>query len=189
MTVHTNTAIQKILTKYQESSHTVKKERRALKIAKAERAAAIRSQKLVQQVAQSVQEEAHKQIATVVSRCLESVFDEPYTFKIEFERKRGRTEARLVLERDGKTYTDPLNETGGGVADVAAFAARLAALMLTKPRLRRLLVLDEPFRYVSADYRDRVRALLETLTEEMGVQIVMVTHSEQLMAGKVIELP
>ena len=145
------------------------------------------AQELAQQVAQAVQQQAHDQIAEVVSRCLSAVFDEPYTFRIHFERKRGRTEARLSFERDGFEVA-PMSASGGGVVDVASFALRLSCLMLNKPALRRVLVMDEPFKYVSEDYRARVRELLETLAQEMSVQFIMVTHINELKCGTVVEL-
>jgi len=49
-------------------------------------------------------------------------------------------------------------------------------------------VMDEPFRFVSEEFRDRVKALLETLSEEMKTQFVMVTHINELKMGKVIEI-
>lgn len=144
-------------------------------------------QELVQHVAQAVQQKAHEQIAAVVSRCLEAVFDEPYEFRIEFTRKRGRTEAELVFVRDDLSVQKPQDAVGGGVVDVAGFALRLACLVLTRPPLRRMMVLDEAFRFVSVEYLPRVRQLLEGLSEEMGVQFVQVTHIDALRCGKVIE--
>jgi len=147
------------------------------------------AQQLTQQVAQGIQQRAHDQIAGVVTRSLTAVFDEPYTFQIHFDRKRERTEARLVFEKDG-LEVDPMTAAGGGVVDVAAFALRLSCLMLSKPPLRRILILDEPFKYVSErrGYRERVRQLLESLAEEMGIQILMVTHIEALQTGDIVEL-
>jgi len=83
-----------------------------------------------------------------------------------------------------------MTAAGGGVVDVAAFALRLSCLMLSKPPLRRILILDEPFKYVSErrGYRERVRQLLESLAEEMGIQILMVTHIEALQTGDIVEL-
>jgi DNA repair exonuclease SbcCD ATPase subunit len=145
------------------------------------------AQKVAQLVAQTVQQKAHDRIAGVVSKCLEAVFDEPYEFKINFEQKRGRTEASLVFVREGLSV-DPLSASGGGVVDVAAFALRLSCLLLARPAVRRLVVLDEPFRFVSAEYRPRVRGMLEGLARDLGVQFVMVTHDEAYKTGKVIEL-
>ena len=145
------------------------------------------AQILAQEIAQQVQESAHAQISGVVSRCLEAIFDEPYEFKIKFERKRGRTEAELVFCRDGMEI-DPLDASGGGVVDVAAFALRVACLQLTSPGKRGLLVLDEPFKFVSQEYRGRIQSLLEILTKEMKIQIIMVSHIEELKTGKLLEL-
>lgn len=148
--------------------------------------AATKGQEIIQHVAQQIQQKAHAKIASVVSDCLKAVFDEPYRFKINFERKRGRTEARLTFERAGHEL-NPASGAGGGVIDVAAFALRLACLMLARPARRRLLVLDEPFKNVhSPIYRERVRLMLETLSEKMGVQIVMSTGIEEFQIGKVV---
>lgn len=145
------------------------------------------AQRVVQLVAQTVQKQAHDKIAGVVSRCLEAVFDEPYEFQIHFEQKRGRTEARLVFVRDGNEV-DPMTGSGGGVVDVAAFALRVACILLSKPQVRRVLIMDEPFRFVSACYRPRLRGMLEQLAKELGMQFIQVTHIEELKTGKVIEL-
>lgn len=145
-------------------------------------------QAIIQQLAQSIQTQVHSKISAIVSRCLKSVFEEyAYEFQVEFEMKRGKTEAKLSFLREG-LLVDPLTAAGGGVVDVASFALRLAALLLTKPRRRLLLVLDEPFRFVSARYRPRIANLLEQLSEELDFQLIMVTHDPTLCLGKVVEL-
>jgi len=143
------------------------------------------ARRLLQGVASAVQQKAHGQIASVVSRCLEAVFDDPYEFRVEFLEKRGKTEANMLFVRSGNPV-DPMSASGGGVVDVAAFAARLACLMLSRPARRRLLVLDEPFRFVSRDLRPRVRELVEVLAGEMQMQFVLVTHDPQLAVGRVV---
>lgn len=145
------------------------------------------AQQIIQVVASTIQNKAQERVASIVSRCLELVFDNPYEFRIAFEEKRGKTEARLYFQRD-ELEVDPLTASGGGVVDVAAFALRLSCLMLSIPPKRKVLVLDEPFRFVSREYRSRVRQMIETLSEEMGIQFVMVTHDPVLRIGKVIEL-
>jgi len=145
------------------------------------------AQEILQLIAQAVQQQAHEKISTVVTKCLESVFEDPYAFKIEFERKRGRTEATLRFVRR-ELDADPLSSTGGGVVDIAAFALRVACLMLHRPRLSRVVILDEPFKFVSAQYRENMRTMLEELAKDLQIQIVMVTHSEEYETGKIIEL-
>ena len=145
------------------------------------------AQRVVQTVAKAVQEEAHDRIAGVVTRCLAAVFDEPYEFHLRFEQARGRTEARLVFVREGMEV-NPIDASGGGVVDVAAFALRLSCLMLTRPASRRVVILDEPFKFVSADRRERVRAMLLGLAADLGVQFIMVTHIDELRCGRIIDL-
>jgi ABC-type molybdenum transport system ATPase subunit/photorepair protein PhrA len=81
-----------------------------------------------------------------------------------------------------------MEEDSGGVVDVASFVLRLSCLMLSKPPLRRLIVLDEPFKFVSVEYRDNVRAMLEKLAKDFKIQFIMVTHIEELITGKVVRL-
>lgn len=145
------------------------------------------AQQIAQQIAQEVQNKSSERISAIVTRCLTAVFDEPYQFLIKFERKRGKTEARLVFKRQG-LEVDPLTAAGGGVVDVAAFALRMSCVLLNQPKLRPLLVMDEPFKFVSADKRPAIRQLLEDLATELNVQIIMVTHVEELVTGKVIEI-
>lgn len=121
----------------------------------------------------------------MVQKCLEAVFDDPPEFKILFERKRGRTQARLVFSRSDYEL-DPTSEDSGGMVNVAAFGLMLARLLFSVPRKRRVLFLDEPFPGLSRNHGERVRELLLRLSEELKLQIVMVTHSDQLTCGKVI---
>lgn len=142
---------------------------------------------LVQQIAASVQAQAHERIASIVSYCLGAVFEEPYEFHIRFEQKRNRTEARMVFVRDGCEY-DPLTASGGGVIDVASFALRVAGIVLSQPPCRRLLILDEPFRFLSAQYRHKIRDLLLSLASDMDMQIIMSTHIPEICCGKVFQI-
>ncbi len=148
------------------------------------------AQQITQQIAQVIQQQAHNKIAAVVSRCLETVFDgdDVYGFKIHFERKRGKTEAKLVLIKNGNEIDNPIDADSGGVLDIAAFALRLAALILAKPKLRRTIILDEPFKFVSAEYLSNVKLLLEGLARDFKVQFIMVTHIRQLQIGRIINL-
>lgn len=143
-------------------------------------------QSILQQLAQQIQQKAHKQIAKVVSKCLSAVFKEPYELRIEFERKRGKTEANFIYLRDGYKVNPRL--TSGGVRDVTALALRLASLVMALPPRRRLLILDEPFKGVSGENLQKVAVLLETLSQDLKCQFILVTHNPTLEVGKVIQL-
>ena len=150
--------------------------------------AASEAQQLLQASASAVQSRAHARIAHIVTRCLKTVFGpEAYDFEIRFEQKRGKTEARCVFIRDGSEL-DPISSAGGGVIDVVSMALRLACLLLTTPKRRRLLCLDEPMRMVSKEYRPLVAQLLLQLAQELDLQLILCTHHPDLAIGKVITL-
>jgi DNA repair exonuclease SbcCD ATPase subunit len=139
-------------------------------------------------IAERLQRKAHNKISGVVTLCLQSVFGKDYSFRIDFESKKNRTEANLVLVKNGNDIDDPLNNDSGGVTDVAAFALRLSSIMMSKPHKAKFLALDEPFKFVSAEYRPALIQMLEDLAEDLDFQIIMVTHIRDLEVGKVIKL-
>lgn len=170
----------------------LKLEKKLLKEVHGDLSNSLEAQSIIQLIAQTMQQKAHKRISGLVSRCLSSVFSEPYEFRIVFDRKRGKTEARMEFERDGIVLDDPFNQIGGGVIDVAALALRLACIMMVQPRRRRLLVLDEPLKNVRGKQnRHRVRLLLETLAEEMDMQIILnvdIDSYPEFAVGDILEI-
>lgn len=166
----------------------VRDEREALYEAEAHVTHVTEAQAVIQVVAQAVQEKAHDRIAGIVTHCLQSVFGlGAYKFQLIFEKKRGRTECRPVFIRDGNEVS-PLAGGGGGAADVAAFALRLVCLMLSRPEVRKLLILDEPWKHLSTEYRSAMCDLVEDLSTKMGVQFLIVTHSEEFNIGTTVRL-
>ncbi len=147
------------------------------------------AQDIVQEISRAFQQRVHERIAGVVTTCLNAVFDEPYEFSIRFDSKRGKTEARMVFARDGVELDDPLNEIGGGVVDVVALALRLSCLLLSRPPLRRVVFLDEPFRFVRGEEnKARTRRMMERLADDLGFQFVVNTDIRAFQIGKVVEL-
>lgn len=69
------------------------------------------------------------------------------------------------------------------IAYVAAFALRASMWSLRRGRSAPLLILDEPFRFLSEGLRPKAAALLKEVSERLGVQILMVTHAPELAAG------
>lgn len=180
--------LDKLLADYRHAGRCVVEEKQALASAKEQATATLEAQQVVQAIAQQIQQQVHGQIASLVTKCLQTIFGEDaYELYIDFLRERGKTSAHLWFVRDGQRL-DPLDATGGGVVDVAAMALRLAVLLLHRPPLRRLLILDEPFRFLSKEYRPAVRELLLSLAKELDVQIIMVTHSPEFVMGKVVDL-
>jgi DNA repair exonuclease SbcCD ATPase subunit len=142
----------------------------------------------VANVAQQVQRKAHVEIANVVTLCLHAVFSTAYTFRIDFERKQNKTVAELVLSKNGHDIGNPTEEDSGGVCDIISFALRLCCLLMAKPARTRLVALDEPFKFVSEEYRDNVVELMKRLAKDFDLQFIIVTHISELAMGKVVWL-
>ena len=118
-------------------------------------------------------------ISDIVSLAIESVFNDPYEFKIEFVEKRGKTECEIWFIKNGEKL-DPKTASGGGAVDVASFALRLALWNLKKPKSRNTLILDEPFKHLKG-FEENVKVIqtIKLLSEKLGLQIIMV-HDERV---------
>jgi DNA repair exonuclease SbcCD ATPase subunit len=124
-----------------------------------------------------------QKISSIVNKCLVEIDpDTKYTFKLVFEEKRNQTEARCVLV-DGAGNETSMNSVGGGIRNIVAFGLRLACLMLYRPAPSKVLILDEPFQWLSKEYRVPMLRLLQSLCTELGVQIIMVTHVQEHIAS------
>lgn len=141
------------------------------------------AQRIVQEVAQSTQEELRFHVEELVSMALSAVFDDPCKFEIEFVRKRGTTECNLWFVQDGN-YIDPLTGDSGGLAEVAGFALRVALWSLKRPRNRATFVLDEPLKWLKGEELPAKGAeMIKAISKKIGLQIIMVSHIPDQIEG------
>lgn len=148
------------------------------------------AQVFLQTVAQSTQEKLKFQVEDIVNLALETCFPNEYTFKINFKMSRGKTEAELKFySQRTELPIDPMNASGGGVVDLTSFALRIASWVLER-ETDNVIILDEPFRFVSRDLVDRAGKILKVLSEKMNLQIILVTHIPELVevADRIFEV-
>lgn len=126
---------------------------------------------IVLRVASETQNQLILRFETIVQSALDAIFPDEYLFKLEFVQRRGRTEVDIWLDRNG-TRMDPLDSNGGGVVDVLSIALRICCLTLSK--MDRVLILDEPFKHLRGDARDKLGGLLSILSDKLGIQVLMV---------------
>jgi DNA repair exonuclease SbcCD ATPase subunit len=138
-----------------------------------------KAQIFLQGVAKETQEKIRFRLEDIVNLALVSVFGPKYKFEIRFEIKRGQTEASLLLTDVDGNEMDALESNGGGLADCLSFALRIALLIISKNR--RVLILDEPMKFVSADLRAACYAIMQKLSKELDIQIIAVTHEEEFI--------
>jgi DNA repair exonuclease SbcCD ATPase subunit len=127
------------------------------------------------------QQHAQRQLEQLVTRGLQVIFDEGLSFRVVQSVRRGQANVDFVVSSaygGSVVETSVMDARGGGMAAVAGFLLRLVVLLLT-PGARRLLVLDESFAHVSAEYRPRLAEFLREVTDKAGVQLILVTHDPE----------
>lgn len=134
------------------------------------------AQAIIQKVAKETQQELEYHISELCSLALSAVFDDPYELSIEFNDRRGRTEADIDFIKDGEPIGKPLLSSGGGALDVAAFGLRVALWSLSRPKTRNVLILDEPFRHLKGDEANRrAITMVKEISNHLGLQIIMIS--------------
>ena len=149
--------------------------RTKLKLVRAEQA-----QSIVHQVARLTQEQLTFQVSELGTLALQGIFTDPMALTVSFEIKRNRTEAVIEFTRNGFS-TDPWSSNGGGAVDVAAFALRLSLWSLMPVRSVPVMLLDEPFRFLSRELQESASHLLTDLSERLGIQFIVVSHDAALI--------
>ncbi len=146
-----------------------------------------KAHQVILNVGEAVQLSSQLALSEIVSKCLKVVFGDEYKFQFEMKRKRNKTVAIPQFFKDGQALPAQ-NAIGGGIIDVASFAMRITTIAMTSPGVRSLVILDEPFKHVSENYHEKIKDMLEKLSSDLGIQIVMVTHNKKLITGKVIKI-
>jgi hypothetical protein len=126
----------------------------------------------VQKAARDTQDQLRVRIEDVVQTALDAVFPSMHTFRTEFVARRGRTELDMWLDKDG-TRMDPLDSNGGGVVDVLSLSLRIGCLTMSGKA--RVLLLDEPFKFIRGRARQRLGDMLSRLSRRLGIQVIMVS--------------
>ena len=128
-------------------------------------------------------------VEDVVTLALSTVFGDDYGFELEYQLKRGQSEAVPWILKGGERYS-PREEVGGGVLDITSLAMRLALWSLTTPRPAPLFVLDEPAGNLSRDLGEAFGRMLKEVSDKLGIQILIVTHNSDIigLADKAYEV-
>ncbi|NLV88087.1 MAG: ATPase [Tissierellia bacterium] len=140
---------------------------------------------LLQKTSEFAREQAKKQVESLVTKCLQYIFESDIEFIIEIEELRGKSNAEFYVVNtmdDILIKTKPELSRGGGVVDIVSLALRIAILQTHKPKIQGPLILDEPAKHVSDEYIFNVADFLKQTSELFNRQIIMVTHNNHLAA-------
>lgn len=140
---------------------------------------------LLNSLGEERQAAAQGTIEDLVTRGLQTIFDETLSFHIVAASK-GKTSVVDFMVRstlpNGTVDTPVMDARGGGLAATVGFLLRVVVLMLrTQGRGKQLLVLDETFAHVSDEYLEGVGNFLREIVDRSGVQIILVTHQPEFV--------
>jgi DNA repair exonuclease SbcCD ATPase subunit len=140
--------------------------------------AILEAQTIIQKVAVETQTQLRFKIEDIVNKIFETTFPD-YTFELDYDIKNNKSAAKLCFYKCGHDI-DILSGDGGGVVDVACIALRLAIWSLSDTRP--LLILDEATKHLSAQDAPRFAEVFSTIAKELGIQVIMPSHSDALKA-------
>lgn len=126
---------------------------------------------------------ARHTIEALVSRGLQAIFGEDLQFRLLSETKRDQAHVEFVVVSmvDGKEVeTSVLDARGGGLAAVVGLLLRVVIMLLGRTDKQGLLVLDETLAMLSQEYLPAAAEFLRELVDQTGIQVLMVTHQEEL---------
>lgn len=124
------------------------------------------------------QRKFQKSTETIVSEGLSHVFGEELQLKIKPSTKADMSAVEFVLIKDGQEE-DVMAGQGGGYIGIIAFLLRVLLIMASRPLLRLVLILDEPFAHLSVEFRQPLAEMAAALIDRLGFQLLMVTQEPE----------
>lgn len=131
-------------------------------------------------LAEAERKALEQRVQALVDYGVQTVFGPDCRFQVTSDLRGKAVRTEFWLVEHGRPLSI-LDSTGGGIGDVVSFLLRVVMLCLTRPAQRRVLVLDEPFKFVSSSHFQTLTALLRELSESLDVQFIMVTHKPELL--------
>lgn len=167
----------------------IKRLRTEIKEKQAELVNVEKAHEIIKLVGFKTQQSLQYHISDITSLAMEAVIPDPYKLEIVFVERRNKYECDILFSRNDKQL-DPMDSSGGGAVDIAAFALRIAAWSMSTPRKRNVIILDEPFRFVSVDLQEKASQMLKEISKRLGIQFIIVSHQAVLtkFADRVFEV-
>ena len=146
-----------------------------------------RSLEIVKQVGLQTQKQLEFHFSEPTSLALAAVFDDPYELVINFQSKRGKTEAEMLFRRRNLTIP-PIGFAGRGATNIASLSLRLAYLSMRQDiKTRSTLILDEPFPQLKGEVANRrALILLNEISKIKDREMQIITISDERISREEI---
>jgi len=122
-------------------------------------------QQLFKEISSQKEQETRKLFTDLVNFGLNIIFGGRVYLELQLLNDSRGTYYGPILIKDGKE--EVLTNSGGGVLDVISFLNRIVAIVNFYPAEQRTIFLDEPFKNLSAEFRERIPELLTALAKEL----------------------
>jgi DNA repair exonuclease SbcCD ATPase subunit len=136
---------------------------------------------LYHKLVEVIQENFIHSIEELVTSGIQAVFGEAIKFIIEPSIKGKSVYLDFFIEEHDGQRTGLLDNRGGGLTAVVGVVLRIIMVRLLRGRVRQFVALDESLAMLSADYTEQAGALLKRLSDQLGIQILMVTHQREFL--------
>lgn len=138
----------------------------------------VKARLLLEQYSEVEQQQLKDKIEALVTRGLQVIFGDSYSFKIEMRVLRKQAGMEFTIVKD-LVEREPLDSHGGGLVNVIALVLRLTILALT-PGVARVAVLDEPFAQLSQEYIEPMGRFIREVVDATGIQLIIVSHEAEI---------
>jgi len=141
----------------------------------------IEARDIMNSIGVAAQDSVKAIIEDLVTKALQTVFDDSYSLVIKNEISRNKSET-LLLVKIGEQEC-PLKEdlVGGGVLDVVGFVLRVVLWALKESKSRNTIILDEPGKFISKDKLELFGQMLREISSSLNLQFIIITHEEELI--------
>jgi len=135
---------------------------------------------LLNSLGEDRQLQAQQTIEELVTRGLQTIFDDSLSFHI-VQSVKGKTAnvdfiVRTTLD-DSIIETPVMDARGGGLAATIGFLLRVVVMLLKHgPRQQNVMILDETFAHVSDEYLEALCEFIREIVDKTDIQVLMVTH-------------
>lgn len=124
------------------------------------------------------QNQIKQELEELVTTALNMVFEQPYEFKLEFDRSGDRLRCTPIILDGDREMTDPEHDIGGSAVDTISIALRIVVWSFEAGSTRGTFILDEPFTSLgeSSQLLDKALSMIREISQRVKVQLLIITH-------------
>lgn len=120
-------------------------------------------------------------VANLVTAGVQDVFETDWEVLLIEEQKHGQRSLDIILKQGDIEASVP-DGCGGGVSQVISVLVQIALVYLLRSKVQQIVFLDESLSHLARNYHPAAARVLKQVAEDLNIQIVLVAHSELLLA-------